>query len=150
MTTICVWNRHRYFLYFCFFRFFKNSVLPKKIRTKQLLVWKHRSQLDKRSKITSIFFFFNGYLCIPGASLVAQSVKNLPVVQDTTCSAGDRGSTPGSGGSPGEGNGNPLQYSCLENPTDRGAWRATVHGVARVGHVLSNETITPFLEDDST
>ena len=36
--------------------------------------------------------------------------------------------------SPGEGNGNPLQYSCLENPMDRGAWRATVYGVARVGH----------------
>ena len=41
---------------------------------------------------------------------------------------------PGSRRSPGGGNGNPLQYSCLENPTDRGAWRATVHGVIRVGH----------------
>ena len=45
--------------------------------------------------------------------------------------AGDQGSIPGSGRSPGEGNGNPLQYSCLENPTDRGAWYATVHGVAK-------------------
>ena len=44
--------------------------------------------------------------------------------------AGDPGSIPGSGRSPGEGNGNPLQYSCLENPMDRGAWWATVHGVA--------------------
>ena len=44
--------------------------------------------------------------------------------------AGDQGSIPGSGISPGEGNGNPLQYSCLENPMDRGAWQATVHGVA--------------------
>ena len=43
---------------------------------------------------------------------------------------GDRGSVPGLGRSPGEGNGNPLEYSCLENPTDRGAWQATVHGVA--------------------
>ena len=42
----------------------------------------------------------------------------------------DVGSIPGSGRSPGEGNGNPLQYSCLENPVDRGAWRATVHGAA--------------------
>ena len=42
-------------------------------------------------------------------------------------------------GSPGEGNGNPLQYSCLENPMDRGAWRATVHGVARVGHNLATK-----------
>ena len=44
--------------------------------------------------------------------------------------AGDRGSIPGAGRSPGEGNGNPLQYSCLGNPMDRGAWRATVHGIA--------------------
>ncbi|CAI9161683.1 unnamed protein product [Rangifer tarandus platyrhynchus] len=43
---------------------------------------------------------------------------------------------PGSGRSPGGGNGNPLQYSCLGNSMDRGAWRATVHGVARVGHDL--------------
>ena len=48
--------------------------------------------------------------------------------------AGDLGSIPGLERSPGEGNGNPLQYSCLESPMDRGAWRATVHGVARVGH----------------
>ena len=41
--------------------------------------------------------------------------------------------------SPGEGNGNPLQYSCLENPMDRGAWQATVHGVARVGHDLATK-----------
>ena len=45
--------------------------------------------------------------------------------------AGDPGSIPGLGGSSGEGNGNPLQYSCLENPMDRGAWWATVHGVAK-------------------
>ena len=44
---------------------------------------------------------------------------------------GDPGSVPGSGRSPGEGNDNPLQYSCLENPMDRGAWWATVHGVAK-------------------
>ena len=50
-------------------------------------------------------------------------VKNLPA------NAGEVGSMPGSGRSPGEGNGNPLQYSCLENPMDRGAWGATVHGV---------------------
>ena len=47
------------------------------------------------------------------------------------CNVGDLGSIPGSGRSPGEGNGNPLQYSCLENPMDGGAWRATVHGVAK-------------------
>ena len=64
------------------------------------------------------------------ASLVAQTVKM------SACNAGDPGLIPGSGRSPGEGNGNPLQYSCLENPMDRGAWQATVHGVARVGHDL--------------
>ena len=54
-------------------------------------------------------------------------VKNLPASAED---AGDTGSTPGLGGSPAEGNGNPLQYYFLENPMDRGAWRATVHGVA--------------------
>ena len=48
--------------------------------------------------------------------------------------AGDPGSVPGSGRSPGEGNGNPLQYSCLENPMDRGGWWAIVHGSHRVRH----------------
>ena len=62
------------------------------------------------------------------ASLVAQMLKNLPA------NAGDVGSIPGLRRSPGEGNGNPLQYTRLENPMDRGAWWATVHGVARVGH----------------
>ena len=51
--------------------------------------------------------------------------------KETACSAGDLGSIPGVGRSPGEGNGNPLQYSGLENPTDRGAWRAAVSGVAK-------------------
>ena len=58
-------------------------------------------------------------------SLVAQTVKA------SAYSAEDPGSIPGSGRSPGEGNGSPLQYSCLENPMDRGAWQATVHGVAK-------------------
>ena len=51
------------------------------------------------------------------------------VGKSSACNAGDPGSIPGSRRSPGEVNGNPLQYSCLENPTDRGAWQATVHGV---------------------
>ena len=49
------------------------------------------------------------------------------------------GSIPGLGRSPGEGNGNPLQYSCLENPMDRRAWQATVHGVARARHDLATK-----------
>ena len=54
------------------------------------------------------------------------------VVKNPLVSAGDTGLFPGSGRSPGGGNGNPLQYSCLENPMDRGAWWATVQGVKRV------------------
>ena len=53
------------------------------------------------------------------------------VIKKSTCNAGDLGSIPGSGRSPREGNGNPLQYSCLKNPMDREAWWATVHGVAK-------------------
>ena len=56
-------------------------------------------------------------------------VKNLPA------SAGDAGLIPGLGRYPGEGNGNPLQYSFLGNPTDRGDWQATVHGVAKESDV---------------
>ena len=51
--------------------------------------------------------------------------------EESACDAGDLGLIPGSGRSPGEGHGNPLQYSCLENPMDRGTWWATVHGVAK-------------------
>ena len=50
--------------------------------------------------------------------------------KESACNVGDLGLIHGLGRSPGEGNGNPLQYSCLENPTDGGAWRATVHEVA--------------------
>ena len=49
--------------------------------------------------------------------------------KESACNAGDPDSIPGSGRSPGEGNGNRLQYSCLENPTDRGTWQVTAHGV---------------------
>ena len=56
--------------------------------------------------------------------------------------ARDPGLIPGSERSPGEGNGNPLQYSCLENPMDGGAWLATVHGAAKSGTGLSNFTST--------
>ena len=61
-------------------------------------------------------------------------MKDFPGASDGKASvynAGDLGSSPGLGRSPGEGNGNPLQYCCLENPMDRGAWYATVYGVAQ-------------------
>ena len=66
---------------------------------------------------------------------MALVVKNLPA---TAGNARDMGLIPGSGRSPGEGNGNPLQYSCLENPMDREAWQATVHGVAKSQIKLSD------------
>ena len=68
-------------------------------------------------------------LGFPGGSVV----KNLPA------NAEDVGSISGSGRSPGRGHGNPLQYSCLGNPMDRGAWWATVYGSQRVGHNLVTE-----------
>ena len=61
------------------------------------------------------------------ASLVAQRLKRLPAMRETWVRS------LGWEDSPGEGNGNPLQYSCLENPMDGGAWWATVHGLQRVG-----------------
>ena len=70
-------------------------------------------------------------------SLVAQMVKRLAY------NAGDRGSIPGWGRSPGEGNGNSLQYSCLENPMETGVWWTTVHGVAKSRTQLSNFTFSP-------
>ena len=63
-------------------------------------------------------------------------------VKASACNAGDLGLIPGSGRSPGEGNGSPLQYSCLENPMDRGAWWATVHWVIKSLTRLSDFTFT--------
>ena len=75
-------------------------------------------------RLLSLFPLFNTYshaYRFPGGSEGKESA----------CNAVNPGSIPGSGRSPGEGNGNPLQYSCLENPMDGGAWWATVHGVAK-------------------
>ena len=69
-------------------------------------------------------------------------VKNPSEIQETNCHAGDPGSIPGLRRSPGEGNGNPLQYSCMENLMYRGAWWATVHGVTRVVHDLATKPPT--------
>ena len=63
----------------------------------------------------------------------------------SACNVGDLGSIPGLGRSPGEGDGNPLQYSCLENPMDGGAWQAIVHGVAKSWTRLSGFTFTFIL-----
>ena len=60
-----------------------------------------------------------------------QGLSSFRLPHQSACNAGDLGLIPGSGRSPGEGNGNLLQYSCLENPMDRGAWPATVHDTAK-------------------
>ena len=73
------------------------------------------------------------------ASLVAQMVK----------ASAFTGSIPGSGSSPGEGNGNPLQYSCLENPMDGRTWWATVHGVAKSRTRLSELTSLHYPQENS-
>ena len=89
-------------------------------------------------------------LCATWASLALSG-------KESTCPAGDIDLIPGTGRSPGEGNGNPLQYSCLENPMDRGAWRAAVHGVTKsqtrlntVSYTMSKTTqIMPFNPHDN-
>ena len=77
-----------------------------------------------------------------------------PDSKESACNVGDLGLIPGSGRSPGGGHGNPLQYSCLENPMDRGAWQATVYGVAKsqTTERLSTHTLmkmSNFLKDHS-
>ena len=64
--------------------------------------------------------------------------------KESACNAGDLGSISGLGRSPGEGHGNPFKYTCLENPMDGGAWRTTVHGVAKSRTRLSSFTFTSF------
>ena len=73
-------------------------------------------------------------------------VKNLP---SNAGDVRDMGSIPGLGRSPGGGNGNPLQYSCLENPMDRGAWQATVHGIAKSQTRLRTKQQKPGPRNDA-
>ena len=94
-----------------------------------------------------IFLFWNNYYCLSFTysclyylmNICSPNFKDLPGGADgkvSACNAGDRGSIPGLGRSPGEGNGNLLQYPGLENLPDRGAWQATIHGVVTVRHNL--------------
>ena len=90
-----------------------------------------------------------------GGVLGGSVIKNPPAIQETAYNARDVGLIPGSGRAPGEGNGNSLQYSCLENSMDGGAWWATVHGVAKswtrlsdsLALVLAFTTLTMFCDE---
>ena len=102
-----------------------------------LLLFKNDSNVIEIYQTGTFGFFLGGYCNIihfvsgiiySWASQVVLVVKNPPA---NTGDAGDTGSIPGSERSPGEGNSNPLQYSCLGNPMDRGNWQATVHGVTK-------------------
>ena len=84
--------------------------------------------LLSKQNVFSLFLYLRTTKVFPGDSKVKASAHNV----------GDLGSIPGLGRSPGEGNSNPLQYSCLENPMDGGAWWATVHGVAKSRTRLSD------------
>ena len=93
------------------------------LRLGSALIW---MTLGKWLTMTKPTFIYKMGSYLPhGASLVAQTVSKA-----SACNAGDLGLIPGMGRSPGEGNGNSLQYSCLENAMDRGAWQDTVHRVA--------------------
>ena len=90
-----------------------------------------------------------GLRCYAQAFSCGFSLMGFPwssVGKESTCSAGDPGSIPGLGRSPGEGNGNLLQYPCLENLMDRGAWWAAVHGAAKSWARLSDQhLLTSFV-----
>ena len=83
-----------------------------------------------RVKLFDDLLFFRGCL-LPENQLSYLNNEGGSDGKKSACKVGDLGLTPGSGRSPGEGNGNPLQYSCVENSIYRGAWRAIVHGVAK-------------------
>ena len=78
-------------------------------------------QRDNTTKIIYVYMYIWYYMGPP----------RWLMGKESDCNAGDVGSIPGSGRFPGEGNGNPFQYSCLENPMDRGAWWATIHEVTK-------------------
>ena len=78
------------------------------------------------------FFFFHFCISYTFSTLVKNNLNSLGAqIVKTACYAGDPGSIPGWGRSPGEGNGYPLQYSCMESSKDRGVWWGTVHGVSK-------------------
>ena len=106
-----------------------------------------RKRIDWSESQSCWFYFFAGFLvCLPPLSYFGVSQVDL-VVKNPSANAGDIGDTgliPGSGRYPGEGNGNPLQYSRLGNSMDRGSLRAIVHGVAKSQTWLSTQALSYF------
>ena len=94
-----------------------------------------------------LFYFwvslYFSQLIFDSKSSISLGFPHNSVGKSSACNAGDLGLIPGLGRSPGEGNGNPLQYSCLENSMDRGSWQATVHRIARGGHNLTTKPPSP-------
>ena len=99
-------------------RYFYAEIISTGIQNKLIYIKLFHYLNEQKERIHIIIAFLWGF---PGGSDGKESA----------CNAGDQDSIPGWGRSPGGGNGNPLQYSCLENPMDRGVWWATVHGVAK-------------------
>ena len=92
------------------------------------------SALDPHFRLCLSAFFWISWDCMnAGLPKVTLNIgfPGSSVSKESACHAGEQGSVSGWGRSPGEGNGNPLQYSCMENPMDTEAWRATVHGVTK-------------------
>ena len=118
-------------------QFWVTTTKPKKLAEfscRSNLIWTHLN--------VNLFLFFYFLVKTQRHQLPSQVKPTLYTGgsngKESACSAGDLGSIPGSGRSPGEGNGNPLQYPCLENSTDRGSGWATAHGVAKSQTQLSN------------
>ena len=103
------------------------------------ILWEHFSNwkvnLIEQSQNVACSILPAPWIC--GLPICSWGFPPSSVSKESACNAGDSCSIPGLGRSPGEGNGNPLQYSCLKNPMDRGAWQATIRGVARVGHLAT-------------
>ena len=108
--------------------------------------WAHTHDIYHDEHVRLSYIYTHRYARLSLKSLLNKWVK-VPSGSEgkaSACSAGDSGSIPGLGRSPGEGNGNPFQYSCLENSMDRGAWWATVHGVTKSRTRLSDVTFNTY------
>ena len=136
----CIWigysKMNRIFIFLCFFH-------VKKILNQWILDYCRniRKTIVEESSIKYDMWpsgLLNVWIIITANIFSAYYEPGSPDDKESACNAGDLGSIPGLGRSPGGGNGNPLQYSCLENPMDRGAWQVTVHGVAKSRTWLSN------------